>query len=85
MGAGNLMLLKMILLQAVLVGTIGYGLGVGLATLFGKATQGGELAFYLPWELLIFTGVAVTLICVLSALLSVRKVMKLEPAIVFKG
>jgi putative ABC transport system permease protein len=85
MGAGNLMLLKMILLQAVLVGTIGYGLGVGLATLFGKATQGGELAFYLPWELLIFTGVAVTLICVLSALLSVRRVMRLEPAIVFKG
>ena len=31
MGAGNGTLLRMILLQAVLVGTIGYGLGVGIA------------------------------------------------------
>jgi putative ABC transport system permease protein len=85
MGAGNMQLLKMILLQAVLVGTIGYGLGVGLATGFGHLTNGSELAFYLPWQLLIFTGVAVTAICVLSALLSLRKVMQLEPAIVFKG
>jgi putative ABC transport system permease protein len=85
MGAGNVQLLKMILLQAVLVGTIGYGLGVGLATGFGQLTNGSELAFYLPWQLLIFTGVAVTAICILSALLSVRKVMQLEPAIVFKS
>jgi putative ABC transport system permease protein len=85
MGAGNGMLLRMILLQALLVGTIGYGLGVGLASLFGKATSGSELAFYLPWQLLIFTAAAVMLICVFSALLSIRKVITLEPAIVFKG
>ena len=85
MGAGNGMLLKMILLQAVLVGTIGYGLGVGLASLFGKLTSGSELAFYLSWELLVFTAAAVMLICVFSAFLSIRKVMTLEPAIVFKG
>jgi putative ABC transport system permease protein len=85
MGAGNGQLLKMILLQAVLVGAIGYGLGVGLATLFGKATTGSELAFYLPWHLLIFSAVAVMLICILSALLSIKKVIQLEPAIVFKG
>jgi putative ABC transport system permease protein len=85
MGAGNAMLLRMILLQAVLTGVIGYGLGVGLATCFGFFTQHSELAFKLPGWLLGFTALAITLICIASAMLSVRKVMSLEPAIVFKG
>lgn len=85
MGAGNGMLLRMILLQSLLVGIIGYGLGVGAATLFGYFTQKSELAFLLPWQLLIFTAAAVVMICVLSAFVSIRKVMALEPAIVFKS
>jgi putative ABC transport system permease protein len=87
MGAGNLVLLRMILLQAMVVGMIGYGLGVGLASFFGYmgTRPGSELAFYLPWQLLLLTAGAVTLITLLSALLSIRKVMVLEPAIVFKG
>ena len=85
MGANNTTLLRMILLQAVLVGSIGYGLGVGLASLFGAAVTGSELAFRLPWQLLAISAGAVTLICVLSALISIRKVMRLEPAIVFKS
>jgi putative ABC transport system permease protein len=85
MGAGNGMLLRMILLQAVLTGTVGYGLGVGLATMFGFLSKNSELAFKLPGQLLGFTALAVTCICVFSALLSIHKVMRLEPAVVFKG
>jgi putative ABC transport system permease protein len=85
MGATNGILLRMILLQALLVGILGYGLGVGGATLFGYLFGGTELSFRLTKDLLIFSGTAVTLICVFSALISIRKVMKLEPAIVFKG
>lgn len=85
MGAGNAMLLRMILLQALMTGAIGYGLGVGLATTFGALTQHTELAFKLPGWLLAFTAVAVLMICLGSSLLSMRKVMRLEPAIVFKG
>lgn len=87
MGANNLVLLRMILLQAMVVGLIGYGLGVGLASFFGYmgTRPGSELAFYMPWQLLVLTAGAVTLITLLSALLSIRKVMVLEPAIVFKG
>jgi putative ABC transport system permease protein len=44
-----------------------------------------ELAFRLLPEGLVVTGVAITLICVLAALVSIQKVMRLEPAIVFKG
>jgi len=85
MGASNWTLLRMILLQAVLVGSIGYGLGVGLTALFGYATRNTILAFKFPWQLLAFGGTGVTLICIFAAIISIRKVIKLEPAIVFKG
>jgi putative ABC transport system permease protein len=85
MGATNGILLRMILLQALLVGALGYGLGVGAASLFGYLLGGTELAFRLTRELLMFSGTAISLICILSALVSIRKVMNLEPAIVFKG
>ena len=85
MGTGNGVLLRMILLQAVVVGVIGYGLGVGAASLFGYLSRNSELAFLLPWQLLAVTGVAITLICIASSLISIRKVIRLEPAIVFKG
>ena len=85
MGATNGILLRMILLQALVVGALGYGLGVGGASLFGYLLGGTELAFRLTKDLLMFSGAAICLIIVLSALISIRKVMKLEPAIVFKA
>jgi putative ABC transport system permease protein len=85
MGTSNWVLLKMILLQAVLVGSIGYGMGVGLTALFGYAMRNTILAFRFPWQLLIFSGAGVSLICVFAAIISILKVIRLEPAIVFKG
>jgi putative ABC transport system permease protein len=85
MGAGNWTLLRMILLQAGLVGSIGYGLGVGLTSLFGYAMRNTILAFKFPWQLLVFSGAGVMLICIFAALISIRKVIQLEPAVVFKG
>jgi putative ABC transport system permease protein len=75
----------MVLLQAIMVGVIGYGLGVGGAALMGKATGNTELAFLMPWQLLVLTGGAITVICLLSSSLSMIKVLRLEPGIVFKG
>jgi putative ABC transport system permease protein len=85
MGTSNWVLLRMIMLQAVLVGSIGYGMGVGLTALFGFSMRNTILAFKFPWQLLIFSGVGVSLICVFAALISIIKVIRLEPAIVFKG
>ena len=85
MGAKNGLLIRMITLQALLVGAIGYGLGVGLTALIGWLNQSGELAFLMPWQLLVFTAGAILLICMLASLISMRKVMRLEPAIVFKA
>jgi putative ABC transport system permease protein len=85
MGATNKRLLVMILLQALIVGSIGYGLGVGIASLFGLLTKKTELSFLLPWQLMFLSAFSVILICGGSAIFSIRKVMKLEPAIVFKS
>lgn len=85
MGTDNFTLLRMILLQAVLVGSIGYGLGVGLTSLFGYAMRDTILAFKMPWQLLLFSGAGISLICSFVALLSIRKVIKLEPAVVFRS
>ncbi|MCA9422887.1 MAG: FtsX-like permease family protein, partial [Nitrospira sp.] len=85
-GASTGMLARMILLQSFTVGFIGYGVGVGLATLFGlTAASGGGLPFNETWPLLVGVAVALLLICSVSSAISIRKLAKLEPAIVFRG
>jgi len=86
-GTTNGRIVRMILLQAVLVGAIGYGLGMGLAAMFfavishKEATRG----FILLWQTMAGAGVVVFFIVVLASLASIRKVLVLEPAIVFRG
>jgi putative ABC transport system permease protein len=85
MGATNLRIVGMILLQAAVVGFLGYGLGCGLGALFGVSTTGGELAFDTHPATLPVVGIAIVAICILSSILCIRRVMVLEPAIVFRG
>jgi len=87
MGMSDRAIVGMILIQGAVVGSIGYGLGIGLATLFGIFCQRNMslLAFFLPWQVLALTGVAVILIVLLSSLVSIRRVLVVEPAIVFQG
>ncbi len=84
MGMTNLRIVWMIQLQAMIVGMLGYGIGVGLSALFGRLVGGTELAYYTWWVLLPITAGAILLICLLSSLVSVQRVVRLEPAIVFR-
>ena len=86
MGASNGLLARMLMLQALTVGLVGYGLGVGLTSLFGLAVlKSGQPPFLMPYQLPLFTLGAIIFICVFSALLGIRKIYKLEPAVVFRG
>ena len=85
MGAGNTLLLLMIIVQSILVGIVGYGLGVGVASLVPILSSGSQLAFRMTWHIPAAVGGAIVIICVLSSILSILKVFRLEPAIVFKG
>lgn len=78
-GGTQKMILQMILFQALVVGVIGFCLGIGATILWGMAIQNTTLAFLFPWQLLVFTGLIVLVICILTAGLSIRKVFTADP------
>jgi putative ABC transport system permease protein len=85
-GTTNRRLMGMILLQAMVVGAVGYAIGMGLAAVFfivarTEATRG----IVLLWQVMAGTGAIVFFIVMLASLLSIRKVLVLEPAMVFRG
>jgi putative ABC transport system permease protein len=88
MGVSNARLIRMILLQALVVGVIGYGLGIGGAALFGyvfeRAVKSTPPAFYFGWQIPAVAGGAVAVIILATALISLRRVLFLEPAVVFR-
>src|SRR5262249_11872905 len=88
MGVSNRRLVGMSLLQALVVGGVGYGLGVGGAALFGlvmaAVVKTVPPAFNMTWPILVGSGLAVMLIVFLASLVSIRRVLVLEPAVVFK-
>ncbi len=86
MGASNIRIMGMVLFQAIQVGLIGYGLGIGTAAWFGYKMQGAsKLAFYMWWPVPLGTAVAVLVMILLTSLVCVRKALVVDPAIVFKG
>ena len=86
-GVTNWRLVGMILLQALTVGIIGFSIGTGMAAeffdFFGRqiATRG----IILMWQNVVLTGTCIGLVMVLASVLSLRRVLVLEPAIVFRG
>jgi putative ABC transport system permease protein len=88
MGVSNLRIIGMILLQGSVAGLLGYGLGVGGATAFGvvlgNVVKTVPPAFNMHPYILVGSGVAVLLIVVISSMFSIRRVMVVEPAIVFR-
>jgi putative ABC transport system permease protein len=86
MGATSRTLIGMILVQAIFAGLMAFGLGVGAAGIFVAASQrpGSELVAYFPWPLML-GSLAAMLACVsIGSLLSLRRVLSLEPAVVFR-
>jgi putative ABC transport system permease protein len=88
MGVSNIRLIGMIMLQALLVGVIGYGLGIGGAAAFGylftNIIKSVPPAFWFGWQILTVAAVAVFGIITFSALLSMRRVLFLEAGVVFR-
>lgn len=79
LGGNQQLISRMILVQVGLVGIIGYLLGTGATILWGIAIRDTSLAFYFPWELLIFTAVIALLICLFTAGLSINRVLGADP------
>jgi putative ABC transport system permease protein len=85
MGASNKLLFQMILLQTFIVGVIGSSIGMGIASLTSILSKNSELAFYLPWQVPVITILATSLITLITLVTSLRRVLRIEPGIVFRG
>ncbi|MCD6050995.1 MAG: hypothetical protein K0Q55_2398 [Verrucomicrobia bacterium] len=86
-GVTNWRLMGMILLQALTVGFIGYALGTGMAAAFFEITAHkiATRGIVLLWQNVVGVGVLMFLVVIGASLLSIRRVLVLEPATVFRG
>lgn len=86
MGASTALLCRMLLLQAFTAGIIGYGLGVGLAQLLGRQMIKKSMPPFVMYpEILIGTFVLIMGISLVSALIGIVKVARVDSASVFRG
>ena len=86
-GVENSRLVGMILLQAVSVGALGFAFGTGMAALFFEITLHNlaTRGIVLMWQSVALTALAIFFVVILASLLSIRRVLVLEPAAVFRG
>jgi len=84
-GVSNVAIVGMVFVQILLVGVIGYGIGSGLASVLGIGFANvGPGAFRLPWQIPAFVAVSIFGASMLAGLVSLVRVLRLEPAIVFR-
>jgi len=85
MGASSGELSSMILSQALIVGVIGYGTGLGLVSFLGNnLLRLGKVPFLMLWQITAIVGAAVMIIVAISAVIGIVRIARLEPAIVFR-
>lgn len=67
-GAGNWLIVRMMVVQVLIVALLGFGIGLGAVALMGKAIVATDLAFPATWEIIGICGVALLLICLVADL-----------------
>jgi putative ABC transport system permease protein len=85
MGTSNGTIVRMVFLQTIVAGLIGYGIGLGGACISGMLFSRIGLAFQMPWQVPASSGVAIVFCCLVAAMLSLLRVLRLESAVVFKS
>src|SRR5215831_6422451 len=86
-GIPNVRLVGMILLQAFTAGALGFSIGTGMAATFFEiflhklATRG----IVLMWQCVALTGACILFVVLVASVLSIRRVLVLEPAAVFRS
>ena len=86
-GTTNIRLIGMVFLQAAVVGFVGFSLGLFGATMFFETAGKSPTfqGFYLPWYVAAASGGVAAAIIILAAMIAMRRVLFVDPAIVFRG
>jgi putative ABC transport system permease protein len=85
MGATNRFLYGVIVLQAVISALIGYGVGMVVSVFIVRGSEQGGAAILLPAPMAAGMLVLTMAMCIGAAVVSINKVTRLDPAMVFKG
>ena len=85
MGATNRYLYGVIVLQAVISAVIGYAVGMIVSVFVVRGSEQGGAAILLPPAMAAGMLVLTLVMCVGAAIVSINKVTRLDPAMVFKG
>jgi len=87
MGVTNPRLVGMILLQAASVAALGFTIGTGMAATFFEITlhKLATRGIVLMWQCVALTGACILFVVIVASVLSIRRVLVLEPAEVFRG
>jgi putative ABC transport system permease protein len=87
MGVTNPRLVGMILLQAGSVAALGFAIGTGMAATFFEITLHmlATRGIVLMWQCVGLSGACILFVVMVASVLSIRRVLVLEPAEVFRG
>jgi putative ABC transport system permease protein len=85
MGATNRYLYGVIIQQAIISALIGYVVGMAASWFVVRASEKGGAAILLPPEMAVGMLGLTIVMCVVAALVSIKKVTSLDPALVFKA
>ncbi|MBK7861860.1 MAG: FtsX-like permease family protein [Archangiaceae bacterium] len=85
LGATNLDLARLLLVQAITCAVIGVLLGETLVAWFLRAIREAEQPLTLPPWLMVATLAGMTVMCMLASSLALLRVRRVEPAMVFRG
>ena len=85
MGATSRLLLAMILTQVGVSALLGTGFGLGICAILGQLAADAGYPFRMMWYTPLVGTTMVFLVSIVAAMISVRPVLRLEPAVVFAG
>ncbi len=85
MGASNRYIYRIIIQQALISAVLGYALGMVVSLFVVRASREGGAAILLPASLAAGLFALTVAMCIGAAMVSINKVTRIDPAMVFKG
>ena len=85
MGATNRYLYRVLIEQAVWSAVLGYGVAMIVAHFIVEGSAKGGAVILMPWSMSAGMLVLAVVMCIAAALVSINKVTRIDPAMVFRG
>jgi putative ABC transport system permease protein len=85
MGATNRYLYRVLIEQAAWSAVLGYGLAIVVAHFIVQPSEKGGAVILMPWPMALGMLFLAVVMCIAAALVSINKVTKIDPAMVFRG